>query len=74
MLNNDRSRSLAKKQFGSCDDTRVETFFFFSSQLKLQMVIWDAHLIDDVIEATTCEFAVSHPNADVLIAEIEAYE
>merc|ERR1712037_653982 len=39
-----------------------------------KMVIYDAHILDDVIEATSCEFKIEHRAADVLIAEIEVYE
>ena len=41
---------------------------------KGKMVIYDAHLLDEVLEATTCEFTIEHSKADVLLAEIEVYE
>jgi len=49
----------------------------FASEGK--MVIYETHLLDEALEATTCEFAVTHSSywdgaADVLLAELEAYE
>ena len=41
---------------------------------KGKMVIYDAHILDGMMEATTCEFKIEHPAANILIAEIEVYE
>ena len=41
---------------------------------KGKMVIYDTHILDDVIEATTCDFTIENKAADVFLAEIEVYE